>query len=116
MQKGSAHVTSLIILDFTVLEVCDTAFIDQDASALPKKECEHVTFQRGAGGKVQEEFKKRSAHPLLSKVRYAHKQAHMSNVPAGRWRKGAGKVQKKASTEARASLFVIVQSAKSAVP
>ena len=44
-----------IFADFTVVEVCDGAVVDGDATALPKSE--HVTFQRGAKEKVQENFK-----------------------------------------------------------
>ena len=36
-----------IFADFTVVEVCEAAVVDEDTSALPKSE--HVTFQRGTG-------------------------------------------------------------------
>ena len=76
------------VLDFTVVEVCEAAVFDEDATALPKSE--HVTFQRGAGGKVQEKFKFGIAHVLLSESEHGigTRKHKVSNVPAGRWKKG----------------------------
>ena len=57
----NAHISGChIFAEFTVFEVCFGDGANKDATALPKSE--HVTFQRGAGGKVQEKFKFENAH------------------------------------------------------
>ena len=62
----NAHISGIsvchIFADFTVVKVCDGAVGHHHTPALPKSE--HVTFQRGAGGKVQEKFEFKNAHSV----------------------------------------------------
>ena len=125
----SAH---LVPLDFTVLEVCFGVGVDKDATTLPKKS-EHVTFQRGAGGKVQEGFRYYGAHAItgrvirnraISEVRSAinsnSPSLHTTRAKDVTFQRGAGrrvqKVQNASTTLEGALFWVMVQLLKFASP
>ena len=54
MQKASTHLFSRVSFKFTVVEVCVGVVINIDAPALCQRKSEHVTFQRGAGGRFKQ--------------------------------------------------------------